>query len=186
MKRPCPFASLMVSAIVSAVAFTSFSARAQAQNDDNTRGLGGGDYEAALMIGSLLPNQINGVTEIMGLGGVRAGFRIAPAGWFEAGLNMGNGSGQSWRDGSIDARMDIPVENLVGIAFIGLDVVQYEGPEKSSTIDFGGHVGGGIQANLGGDIWCRTDMKFQFNPGTSLMVGLSFMWRFGAGGGAGG
>lgn len=177
-------ATLMTSAMM--IALFSFSAMGQAQ-DENTKGLGGGDFEGALIIGSLLPNQISGVTEIMGLGGLRMGTRIAPAGWLEGSLLMGNGDGQSWRNGNVDVRMDIPVENLVAIAFIGLDIVQYEGPGQSSTIDFGGDVGGGIQANVGGDIWIRTDMKFQFNPGTSLMIGLSFMWRFGGGGaGAGG
>jgi len=179
----------MTSAIFLFFALFSFSAMGQADGGaggDSGHGLGGGDYEAALMIGSLLPNQINGITEIMGLGGVRGGVRIAPAGWWEFNLNMGNGSGQEWRDASTDIRMDIPVENLVAIAFLGLDVVQYQGQGASEVIDFGGHVGGGIQANIGGDIWLRTDMKFQFNPGTSLMIGLSVMWRFGGGGGAGG
>lgn len=180
-------ATLMTSAMTMLALFC-FSAMGQAEGAgaDSTHGLGGGDYEAALMIGSLLPNQISGVTEIMGVGGVRGGVRIAPAGWWELGLSMGNGSGQSWRNATTDLRMDIPIENLVAIAFLGLDVVQYEGPNSGSTIDFGGHVGGGIQANIGGDIWLRTDMKFQFNPGTSLMIGLSVMWRFGGGGAGGG
>jgi len=40
---------------------------------------------------------------------------------------MGNGNGQSWRNVDTNLRMDIPVENLVGIAFLGLDGVEYSG-----------------------------------------------------------
>lgn len=168
-------ATLMTSAMI-AIACLSFSAFGQAAGGDDT--LGGGDYELGMLIGSLLPHQISGVSEIMGLGGVRGGMRFNPAGWLEAALAMGNGNGQSWRDLAVDVRMDIPVENLVGIAFLGLDAIQYSGVGTSSTIGFGGHVGGGIQANVGGPIWLRSDMKFQFNPGTSLTIGLSFLWRF--------
>lgn len=178
-------AALMTSAMMAIATLISFSAYGQATGQQDET-LGGGDYELGLMIGSLLPNQISGVTEIMGLGGVRGGMRFAPAGWLETSLNMGNGSGQTWRNVDADVRMDIPIENLVGIAYLGLDVLNYEGPGKSSTFGFGGNVGGGIQAHMGGGIWLRTDMKFQINPGTSLMIGLSAIWRFGGGGGGAG
>lgn len=163
---------------------------AVAQNQDDSEASAAasaaGSYEAGLLIGSLLPNQINGVTEIMGLGGVRGGFRLAPQAWAEGELVTGNAHGQSWRNVGADIRMDIPVENLVGIAYIGLDLVQFSGPGDSSQFDFGGHVGGGLLAHLGGSIWMRSDMKFGFSPGTSMMISLAFMWRFGDAGSGGG
>src|SRR5689334_736945 len=68
-------------------------------------------YEIGIHAGDLLPNQIAGVTEIIGLGGVRAGIRMAPLTYAEAGLIAGNGSGVQWKNLHVDARMDIPVEN---------------------------------------------------------------------------
>jgi hypothetical protein len=141
-----------------------------------------GTYEVGMHLGTLLPNQIGGVSEIMSLGGIRGGVRIAQQGWWESGLITGNGEGQTWRNIHTDIRMDIPYENLVGIAGVGLDIIQFSGPSTSSTLDFGGHVNLGVQANLGGSIWFRTDMKFGFSPGTSLYIGFGLTYRGGAGG----
>lgn len=122
----------------------------------------------------------------MGLGGIEAGMRLAPAAWAEGSFVTGNAHGQSWHNAGADIRMDIPVENLVGIAYLGLDLTQFTGPGTSSQIDFGGYVGGGIQGHLGGSAWVRTDMRFGFSPGVSLMIDLAFLWRFGDAGGPGG
>lgn len=138
-------------------------------------------YEMGFQLGDLLPNQIAGVTEIMGLGGVSAGFRIAPQTYAEGGLLMGNGSGVEWKNAHVDLRMDIPVEGLVGLAYLGADTIYYKGLNSSSKVMFGGHVGGGIQTLLTGSIWFRGDMKFSFNPGTALYVGAGFEFRFGGG-----
>jgi hypothetical protein len=136
-------------------------------------------YEVGFHVGDLLPNQIPGVTEIIGLGGVRAGFRIAPQTFCEGGLIMGNGSGVEWKNAHVDLRMDIPVENLVGFAYLGADSLYYKGLNQGSRVMFGGHTGGGIQALLTGNVWFRGDMKFSFNPGTALYVGAGFEFRFG-------
>ncbi len=145
------------------------------------------DFEAGFHLGNLLPDQIDGVTEIMGLGGVRAGMLIAPQTYTEAGLIMGNGEGQKWKNIHLDIRMDIPVESLVGLAYAGADMTYYSGIDTSDKVIFGGHVGGGVQAQVSGSIWFRGDMKFGFSPGTSLYFGFGLMWRLGGGGaGAGG
>jgi hypothetical protein len=126
----------------------------------------------------LLPNQISGLTEITGLGGVRAGARIAPLTFMEAGLMSGNGGGAEWRDAHVDVRMDIPVQNLEGLAYVGGDTIYYKGIGQSSRLLFGGHVGGGLQTQLVGGVWFRGDMKFSFSPGTSLYVGFGLEYRF--------
>jgi hypothetical protein len=136
-------------------------------------------YEFGVHIGDLLPNQIPGVTEILGLGGVRGGFRIAPLTYCEGGFLMGNGSGVEWKNAHLDVRMDIPVENLIGFAGLGVDTVYYKGADQGSHVVFGGHAGGGIMALMTGNLWFRGDMKFSFNPGTALYVGAGFVFRFG-------
>ena len=140
----------------------------------------GGDnatYEMGFNIGTLLPNQIDGVTEIMGLGGVSGGFRFAPLTYLEGGLIAGNGNGVNWKDAHADIRIDIPIEHLVGIAYVGADTIYYTGNDNSDHLIFGGHLGGGIQAALSGQLWFRSDMKFSFSPGTSLYVGFGLVLR---------
>ena len=61
----------MTSAMIAFAMLISFSAHGQAETTEDS--LGGGDYELGFTLGSLLPDQIKGVTEIMGLGGVRGG-----------------------------------------------------------------------------------------------------------------
>src|SRR5690606_17894066 len=107
------------------------------------------------------------------------------AGTFAEGtLMMGNGHGVEWKNFWISARMDMPVENLVAIASIGPGVTYYKPANSGSTkIIFGGHVGGGIQTQLGGATWFRADMKLGFSPGTSLYFGAGIVFRMADGGG---
>lgn len=142
-------------------------------------------YELGLHFGNLLPNQINGVTEIMGLGGLRNSYRLSPGSYAEGGFITGNGKGQEWKNIHLDLRMDIPVETLVALAYIGADATYYKGRDMGTRLIFGGHVGGGIQAHLAGSAWFRGDMKFQFSPGTTLYIGFGIQWRLGSSGGGG-
>ena len=153
------------------------SARADDGRDDLTGAKA--KYELGFHLGNLLPNKIDGLTEITSLGGVRGGFRIAPQTFAEVGLIMGNGNGAEWKNAHIDIRMDIPVENLVGLAYIGGDTIYYKGIDGHSHLVFGGHAGGGIQVALSSALWFRSEMKFGFSPGTSLYVGFGLVFRFG-------
>lgn len=134
-------------------------------------------YELGFHLGSLLPSQIDGVTEIMGLGGVRGGLMISQGTYFEGGMIFGNGSGQKWKNLHADLRMDVPVENLVGLAYIGADSTYYKGVNASSRLIFGGHVGAGLRTQITGLTWFRSDMKFSFSPGSSLYIGFGFEFR---------
>lgn len=127
--------------------------------------------------GNLLPNQIPGVTEITGMGGIRGGYRIGSAGFLESGITTGSGYGATWTNAHISARMEVPVETLVGLVFAGFDGVYYQGAGRSRKLFGGGHVGGGIQAQLGGSVWFRSNMKFTVNPGTSMYIDFGIMFR---------
>lgn len=135
-------------------------------------------YEVGFHVGNLLPNQIDGLTEIIGLGGVRLGYKLAPLTYAEAGLIMGNGAGAQWKDTHIDARMDIPIENLVALAYVGADMVYYSGVNTASRIIFGANAGGGMQMQISGGVWFRADMKFSISPGTSLYIGAGITYRY--------
>lgn len=152
-----------------------------AQSEDAGSAVGSdASYELGFHLGELLPNQVRGVTEIMGLGGARLGFRIAPLTYFETGLIFGNGEGQEWRDAHGSFRIDFPVQNLVGIGLVGADATYFSSTSHSSRVIFGGHVGGGVQAHLIGSCWFRGDMKFSFSPGTNLYFGFGLLWRLGS------
>lgn len=144
-------------------------------------GGGGADkdpvFEMGFHLGSLLPNQITGVTEIMGLGGGRMAVRLSPGSYFEFGGIFGNGEGQKWKNIHADVRMDVPIENLVALAYVGADAVYFSGQGNADRLIFGGHAGGGVQMHLTGSAWFRSDMKFSFSPGTSLYIGFGISWR---------
>lgn len=167
--------------------FIIWSSGVWAQEEPGAENAGANiQYEGGAIIGSLLPNQISGVTEIMGLGGARVGYRLNSSVIAEAGAVMGNGHGAQYKDMFMSFRVDVPVENLVGILYVGPDLVYFKGNgNPKDTMQIGGHVGGGILAHAGGSLWVRTDMKFNVKPGTSMYLSLSLMFRFGDSGGGG-
>lgn len=134
-------------------------------------------YEFGFSVGNLLPNQIAGVTEIMGLGGVMAGMQLAPLTYAETGVIMGNGNGVQWKNVHLDFRIDIPIENLIGLAYVGADMTYFNGITGGNRLIFGGHAGGGVMTHLGGSVWGRADMKFSFSPGTTLYIGIGIEFR---------
>lgn len=157
-------------------------ASAWAQDSTGNRPQGSdAPYEFGLHLGNLLPNQISGVEEIMALGGVRAGYRLAGGSYAEAGFISGNGEGVRWKNAHVDIRMDIPIENLLAMAYVGADSVYFQGVGHAQKLIFGGHAGGGIMAHLGGTAWFRADMKFSFSPGASLYIGAGLVFRLGSG-----
>jgi len=92
---------------------------------------------------------------------------------------MGNGNGVEWKNYHADLRIDMPIEGVLAMAYLGGDAIYYTGVAKSSKLIFGGHAGGGVKAPISGDTWFRVDMKFGFSPGTSLYIGAGFEFRFG-------
>lgn len=135
-------------------------------------------YEFGVSGGQILPNQIPGMPEIIGLGGVRGGYKLGNRVFIETGLNTGNGEGVEYKNLHASIRTDIPVETLVGVVFLGGDVTHYKGVGQSTKTFGGGHVGGGIQALLGGSVWFRSNMKFTINPGTSMYIDFGLTFRF--------
>ncbi len=145
---------------------------ATAQTPEGGGGGGGSPYEVGVHTGFLLPNHIEGVTEIMALTGVRGAILMPGDFYAEAGFMGGNGDGQKWKTFHLDARLDFPVETLTAMAYIGADMHYYSGPGISNTIAFGGHIGGGFKSTIGRSVSLRTDMKFNGQPGTSLFFGF--------------
>ncbi len=164
--------------------FISVSADAQETGGSDDSGANVG-YEAGFHIGNLLPNQVPGLTEITGMGGLRGGYRVGNFVFLEGGAIRGKGHGAEYTNIDASVRIDYPFENLVAMVFLGPNLTYYKTDTRKALFYGGGHVGGGIQALIGGNVWFRSDMNFSINPGTSLYIGFGFVFRF-AGGGAGG
>lgn len=135
------------------------------------------NVEVGFHLGTFIPSQVPGLTEVTGMGGVRGGYRLSSGTVGELGLTMGSGDGASYKNLSLDARFDVPVESFVCFVFIGLGATYYKGVNQDWLLVGGGNLGGGIMTQVGGSSWLRSDMKFMLNPGASLYFNVSLMFR---------
>lgn len=171
-------------AIVVLFLFVCIATKSTAQDGDQEGALFNASYEFGAHVGNILPNQVEGATEIQPQWGLRAGFGLGGAGTSEFTFNAGKDQGVDWKQMSASVRMDMPIEELVGHVYVGLDLTMYESEIKPRVVLGGGHIGGGVMALLSKDLWFRADMKFNINPGTSLFIGGGFLFRFGSGQGS--
>ncbi len=128
--------------------------------------------EISLYLGSMLPNQIDGVTEILPIFGGRYGISTASAGVLEFGLSNIHAEGVDFTTLSVSLRADLPaIDQFVGIFYGGLDLNYYRPATASSrTTETGLHIGTGLMMHTTDTLWFRTDLKFMASPGTSLSL----------------
>ena len=117
-------------------------------------------------MGNVLPNGVDGADEIFPLSGLRYSIAMDEEGYgyYEFGGVFGNGEGVRWQGAFASLRMDVPVETLVGFAYLGLDFTSYEGNGTAKQQRGGGHVGGGLMTLIGGNCSMRFDMKLNSKP----------------------
>ncbi len=154
---------------------------ARGQSDDAAVAYGS---EASFHLGSLLPNQIDGVTEIL----PTVGFRYAlPAsfGGVELGYATAHGHGVDYKLLSASLRGDISVTpDMIALFLFGPDIHYFTPIYQTKRVtDYGFHVGAAMEMHLGGRAWLRGDMKFNMNPGIALYIGFGIALRFPDGGG---
>ncbi len=141
--------------------------------------------EFGVHTGPLLPNQIEGMTEIQPTWGLRysTSFRT---GFLEASFANSRANGVIYYNGFLSYRYDVVVEGMVGMIYAGIDVHQWSYPPTDATkLVGGGHLGSGMLFPVGDAMWFRSEMKFNLNPGTALYIGFGFVLRFPDGEGAG-
>jgi hypothetical protein len=149
--------------------------------------------EAGAICGVFLPNAIPGITELMPLCGGRAGFKIGHNTMLEPQMLAGSSKGQQYLLGSLSFRGDMQMDDLIGSFYGGGDIHYATAPVYTGTtatssetnIYFGVHVGGAIWWELTDNLFLRTDLQMNLNPGTSLFVGFSLELRFASGSGGG-
>ncbi len=141
----------------------------------NANGYG---IEYGLATGVLLPDQIEGVTEVLPYWTARMAWSIG--GWKSLEISGANATaeGVRYNRASLSLRTEIPMDQMSALLFLGVDG-HYLKPEGETSYDFvgGGHVGAGMTALIGDMLWLRTDMNFSLNPGVGLWIGFGFVLR---------
>lgn len=139
----------------------------------------GGGSEYSLFLGTMLPNQIEGVTEILPVFGGRYGTRTSTFTTAEFGLSNIHAEGIDFTTFSASLRADLPaVDSFFGFVYGGLDLNYYRPIRKTERkFDPGFHVGAGMMMHIGGTLWLRSDLKFMAEPGTSLQILFGLVFR---------
>jgi hypothetical protein len=153
-------------------ALVIFCQRSQAQSGENT----GSDF--SLFAGYMLPNGIDGVTEIMSVFGGRYSFSL-PVGSVELEGTNTHSEGVDFTTFGASLRGEIPVAHgLSGLIYGGPDIHWYipRGDTERHT-DYGIHVGGAGLLLVTDSLWLRGDLKFMGNPGTALYLLFGLMFR---------
>lgn len=129
-------------------------------------------------MGTLLPNQIPGVTEMLPMWGARIGFPRKRS-MIEFGGMHANALGTTYSNASLSLKGTIPLEGVYGIVYGGADFHYYKGPlDTEFKMTGGGHVGGGLGVEIAQYLHFRGEMKFNVNPGTSMYIGFGFEMLF--------
>jgi hypothetical protein len=141
--------------------------------------------EAAIICGRFLPDQIRGVTENFAMCGARVGLRTAPGSFMDFQFLNGGGYGTRYMLGSVSFRGDVEMYDVIGSMYIGGDLHFANRPvpdaatgSEQTDIFAGGHIGGAVAVDMSDSAYIRTDFQFNLNPGTSLFVGVSLVYRF--------
>lgn len=158
--------------------FISFSTALAQDFQDSQRTKGPIGSELGIHTGPLLPNQIQGMSEIQPVWGLRYGF---PSGNGKLELNIANSraEGVVYYNAYLSYRYDVHLDEISGFLIGGADLHQWSSPPDDTTrVVPGFHVGTGILMPLGDALWFRSEMKFNMNPGTALYIGFGLALTF--------
>ena len=137
----------------------------------------------SMFVGYMLPNQIDGVTEVFPLFGGRYAFAI-PGGAVEITGENAHALGIDWTSFGLSLRGEIPVmTGISGLIYAGPDFHYYTPiNDTQRKPDYGVHVGVAALMLVSETLWLRSDLKFNGNPGTSMSLLFGFMFRSAPGG----
>ena len=128
-------------------------------------------------IGSLLPNQIKGVDEILPMWSASFGAHRDDMS-YSMGYANATAKGVRWHSISIEMRNDVDISTLVGSIDLGADLHALQKPGSHGFTWIGGaHVGGGVMALISHGLYARMNMKFNASPGVALFLGFGLLYR---------
>ncbi len=138
----------------------------------------GAPSQVGVFLGNMLPNNVPGMDEITPLWGFRYSHPLGSMVYAEGGGVFSHSNGVDWKGAFASLRMDVPLETMIAMAYLGLDYTNYSGEGQKTTNKGGGHAGGGVMSLIGGNIYMRFDMKLNSQPGTSLYFALGLSYFF--------
>jgi hypothetical protein len=150
---------------------------AQAQDAES-----GTDF--SMFVGYMLPNQIEGVTEILPLFGGRYAYSFGGGAGMEITGENAHAMGVDWTSFGLNFRAELPVTS-------GVSALVYAGPDlhyyipindTARRVDYGAHFGVAALMLVTDTLWLRSDLKLAGNPGTSLSLLFGLMFRSAGGG----
>lgn len=141
--------------------------------------------EFSFHMGPYLPNQVDGVDEIQQTWGMRYGLKSAGPSAVEFGVTNSHAHGVDYFTTTLSLRGEMPLEDMYATFLFGLTGHYYKPASNSAYLSSAGlHMGSGMMMHVAGEVWFRSDMIFNFNPGVALYIGFGFLYRFsGSGGG---
>ncbi|MES2856075.1 MAG: hypothetical protein V4692_09440 [Bdellovibrionota bacterium] len=137
-----------------------------------------GGSEINVYMGTMLPNQIDGVDEILPVFGGRYSFDTN-IGMIELGGTNSHARGIDFTTIEANLRHDVPIdEGVIGLIGGGLDFNWYIPKNESSRkAETGFNITAGGMMSVSQTFWLRTDLKFMGGPGTSLTLLFGFVFR---------
>lgn len=135
-------------------------------------------WQVGAQLGRLLPNKVNGVSEILPLWGLRLGYDFGTNFILEGGNTFGEEEDVDWSNFYLSFRTNMDIQDLIGTVYLGFDGTKYEGADNKSHFVGGTHFGGGLLADLSKYVQLRLDMKFNVKPATSLYIAGGLQFRF--------
>jgi hypothetical protein len=136
-------------------------------------------------IGHLLPNQIEGVTEIVPMGGLRFSTPLGVSSSIEGTAAFGKGNGASYNTADLDYRYDSSLDEFLAMLYGGVTLHYYKPGDLAYKLGYGVNLGMGLMIPISEVLNFRLDMKFNMNPGTALFIGFGFSFDLGASSGGG-
>lgn len=142
----------------------------------------GGTRDFSLFVGYMLPDHIDGVTEILPLWGARYTYGW-PVGAFEFSAENSHSEGVSWTSFGVSVRGEAPLAPGIAALLYGGPSFHYFRPAGDTVRhgDFGVHFGIAGLMLVSNTLWLRTDLKYLGGPGSALYLKIGLMFRAGGG-----
>lgn len=145
---------------------------AQGQSGDSSK------LEVFAELGSLLPDQIDGLDEILGMWGLGIGLSSNSKSYFFEYASGSGDDGEAVQDFAIGFRKDIELTGLAGMVGGGIDLFSITRANEEDKTYYGGvHFSAGIMALISKGLYARMNMKFNANPGVSMFLGFGLLYR---------
>ena len=139
---------------------------------------GGGD-DFSFFLGEMLPNQIDGVRDILPVFGGRYAFGLSGPGAIEVGLQNSHAQGVDFTTLNLDFRAVFPAAPGISAAiYLGPALNYYSEKDSSNRLTATGiEFGVAGLMSVGDVLQLRADLKFMGGPGTSLYLLFGVVFR---------